>query len=145
MKILLHSTKPNLVWANICLTHTEWRERERGANPSSSDHKLDWQSDNDSTYPLPTAELVTLVVRGEWERQDDERLGEYGKTLPTIVLQQFWYHLYLSPGTHLTTALRTWWKVFLSCYYFIISQHLLLVWLLNIYTKRLQWSNHTRS
>ena len=78
--------------------------RERGANPSSWSHKLDRQSDNGSTYPLPTAELATPVVRGEWQREDDERLRGDGKTLPTIILQQLWHHLYLSLATRLTAC-----------------------------------------
>ena len=50
---------------------------------------------------------------GREGRMGEARWWEYGKTLPTIVLQPFWHHLYLSPATHLTTATRTWWKVFL--------------------------------
>ena len=68
-------------------------------------YKHERQSDNDSTYPLPTAELASWPHRSWGENGRGKMMRGDGKTLPTtITLQQLWHHLYLSPATHPTEA-----------------------------------------
>ena len=55
---------------------------------------------------------------GRMAEEDDERLRGDGKTLPTIILQQLWHHLYLSLATRLTACEKLFFC--LLCYYFFI-------------------------
>ena len=105
--------------------------RERGANPSSSHHKLDWQSDNDSTYPPPTAELLSWSLRSWGENGRGEMMRVWENASHNCITNILTSFIPFTGNTSYNSNEDLVEGFSPACYYFIISQHLLLIWLLN--------------
>lgn len=97
-------------------------------------HRTTNLTDRATMTALILCQLLSWSLRswGENGRGEMMRGGEsMGKRFPQLYYNNFSI-IYTFHRQHiLRQQLRSWWKVFLPCYYFIISQHLLLVWLLH--------------
>ena len=145
MKILLHSTKPNLVWANICLTHTEWRERERERGKSFVIGPQTWLTERQWQH-LSSANCWAGHSSREG-RMGEARWWEAGRVWEnashnciTTILVSFIPFTGNTSYNSIEDLVEGFSPVLLF-YHFPTSASSLIT----KYTNRLQWSNHTRS
>ena len=121
--------------------HRMARERSKSFVISPQTWLTERQWQHLSSANCWAAELVTPVVRGEWERRDDESMG---KRFPQLYYKHFDI-IYTFHRQHILQQQRgpggRFFSRVLLFYHFPTSASCLIT----KYTKRLQGSNHTRS